>query len=126
LKEIAETPDVVYLDYVPTDMMLWLSHHATLFVYPSYYEGFGFPPLEAASLGTVSAVGKASSVPDVCGDWAFYFNPDDVNDMSRVIAAALNDEAAIQEKKQKLESQLSKFSWENNARETLKLYLSNE
>jgi glycosyltransferase involved in cell wall biosynthesis len=126
LKAIAETPDVVYLDYVPTDMMLWLSHHATLFVYPSYYEGFGFPPLEAASLGTVSAVGKASSVPEVCGDCAFYFNPYDVNDMSRVIAAALNDEAAIQEKKQKLESQLSKFSWENNARETLKLYMSNE
>ena len=46
--------------------------------------------------------------------------------MSRVIAASLNDETAIQEKKQKLESQLSKFSWENNARETLKIYMNNE
>ena len=73
-----------------------------------------------------AAVGKASSVPEVCGDCAFYFNPYDVDDMSRVIAAALNNEAGIQEKKQKLESQLAKFSWENNARETLKLYLSNE
>lgn len=126
LKAISETPDVTYLDYVPTEMMLWLSHHATLFVYPSYYEGFGFPPLEAASLGTVSAVGRASSVPEVCGDCAFYFDPYDVDDMSRVIAAALNDEAAIQEKKQKLEQQLSKFSWEKNARNTLKIYLGNE
>ena len=126
LKLIAETPDVIYLDYVPTEMMLWLSHHATLFVYPSYYECFGFPPLEAASLGTVSAVGRASSVPEVCGDCAFYFDPYDVDDMSRVIAAALNDEAAILEKKQKLENQLNKFSWEKNARETVKIYFSNE
>lgn len=126
MKAIAETPDVIYLDYVPTEMMLWFSHHATLFVYPSYYEGFGFPPLEAASLGTVSAVGNVSSVPEVCGDCAFYFDPYNVDDMAKVIAAALNDEATIQEKKQKLEGQLAKFSWENNARETLKLYMSNE
>ena len=126
LKAIAETPDVVYLDYVPTEMMLWLSRNATLFVYPSYYEGFGFPPLEAASLGTVSVVGNVSSVPEVCGDCAFYFDPYDVDDITKVIAAALNDEAAIQEKKQKLEQQLSKFSWEKNARNTLKIYLGNE
>ena len=125
LKLIAETPDVIYLDYVPTEMMLWLYRNTSLFVYPSYYEGFGFPPLEAASLGTVSAVGRASSVPEVCGDCAFYFDPYDVDDMSRVIAAALNNEAAIREKKQKLEQQLSKFSWERNARETLKLYVEN-
>ena len=92
LKLIAETPDVIYLDYVPTEMML----------------------------------GRASSVPEVCGDCAFYFDPYDVDDMSRVIAAALNDEAAILEKKQKLENQLNKFSWEKNARETVKIYFSNE
>lgn len=126
LKAIAETPDVVYLDYVPTDMMLWLSSHATLFVYPSYYEGFGFPPLEAASLGTVSAVAGVTSLPEVCGDCAFYFNPYDVDDISRVIANALKDQAAIEEKRAKLESQLSKFSWEGNARNTIKIYLDNE
>lgn len=125
LKLIQETPDVIYLDYVPTEMMLWLYRNATLFVYPSYYEGFGFPPLEAASLGTVSAVGHASSVPEVCGDCAFYFDPYDVEDMSKVIAAALNDESLIQQKKKKLESQLDKFSWEKNARETLELYIDN-
>lgn len=126
LKAIAETPDVLYLDYVPTEMMLWLYHNASLFVYPSYYEGFGFPPLEAASLGTVSAVGRASSVPEVCGDCAFYFDPYDVDDMSRVIATALNDGSLIKEKKTKLEDQLGKFSWENNARETVKIYVGNE
>ena len=126
LKLVAETPDVIYLDFVPTELMLWLYQNASLFVYPSYYEGFGFPPLEAASLGTVSAVGKLSSVPEVCGDCAFYFDPYDISDMSKVIAAALNDESMIQEKKMKLEDQLNKFSWEKNARETVKVYLGNE
>lgn len=126
LKLIAETPDVVYLDYVPTEMMLWLYRNASLFVYPSYYEGFGFPPLEAASLGTVSAVGNLSSVPEVCGDCAFYFDPYDVSDMGKVIAAALKDESLIQEKKARLESQLNKFSWEKNAIETIKVYLGDE
>lgn len=126
LKLVAETPDVLYLDYVPTETLLWLYRNASLFVYPSYYEGFGFPPLEAASMGTVSAVGRASSVPEVCGDCAFYFDPYDVQDMTKVIAAALNDESLIQEKKTKLEGQLSKFSWENNARETVKVYMCNE
>lgn len=124
LKAIAGTPDVVYLNYVPTETMLWLSSHATLFVYPSYYEGFGFPPLEAASLGTVSAVANVTSVPEVCGDCVFYFNPYDVEDMARVIASALNDQTAIEEKRAMLESQLNKFSWESNARKTLNLYLS--
>lgn len=126
LKLIAETPDVVYLDFVPTEMMLWLYHNASLFVYPSYYEGFGFPPMEAASLGTVSAVGKLSSIPEICGDCAFYFDPYNVEDMSKVVAAALQDESLIQEKKTKLESQLNKFSWEKNAKETVKVYLGNE
>ena len=126
LKLIAETKDVVYLDYVPTEMMLWLYKNASLFVYPSYYEGFGFPPLEAASLGTVSAVGRASSVPEVCGDCALYFDPYNVDDMSQVIAAALSNEALIKEKKTKLETQLGKFSWEKNAKETVKVYLENE
>lgn len=123
LKLIAETKDVVYLDYVPTEMMLWLYRHATLFIYPSYYEGFGFPPLEAASLGTVSAVGNVSSIPEVCGDSAFYFDPYDVDNISETVGAALNDKASIEKKRQKLEEQLGKFSWEDNARQTLNIYL---
>ena len=126
LKLMAETKDVDYLDFVPTEMMLWLYRNASLFVYPSYYEGFGFPPLEAASFGTVSAVGNLSSIPEVCGDCVLYFNPYNVSEMSKVIASALNDDTLIQEKKMKLEDQLNKFSWENNARETVKVYLGDE
>ena len=48
-------------------------HGAALFIYPSLYEGFGFPPLEAMSLGCPVLVNRTSSFPEVCGDAAFYF-----------------------------------------------------
>ena len=122
IKLIEDTKDVIYLDYVPREFLLWLYRSATLFIFPSYYEGFGFPPLEAASMGTVSAVSKASSIPEVCGESAFYFDPYDEKDMSEIIKKALDNEQQIGEKKMKLEQQLSKFSWEENARKTLNLY----
>ena len=81
---------------------------------------------EAASLGTVPAVGNTSSIPEVCAECALYFNPYDVDDISRVIAAALKNDSVIQEKKMQLENQLNKFSWEENAKETVKVYLGNE
>ncbi len=117
-----KTPDIVYMDFIPRTLLLWLYHHAALFVYPSYYEGFGFPPLEAASLGTLSAVSNVSSIPEVCGDCAIYFNPFDVAEMANRIDAGLNNIELRRQKKSLLEQQLNNFSWEKNARETISLY----
>lgn len=122
IKLIEETEDVVYLDFIPREFLLWLYRNAILFVFPSYYEGFGFPPLEAASMETVSTVSNVSSIPEVCGDSAFYFDPYDEKEMSEVIKHALDNEQQIKDKKMKLEHQLAKFSWEENARKTLALY----
>lgn len=121
-KLIEETKDVIYLNYIPSELLLWLYQHATLFVFPSFYEGFGFPPLEAASMGTVSAVSNVSSIPEVCGDTAFYFNPYDVEEMSNVLGNALSQPDAIKVRSERLEEQLSKFSWEKNAEETIEVY----
>lgn len=122
LKLVKDTPGVDYLDYVPGKVLFWLYHHASLFVFPSYYEGFGFPPLEAASLGTVSVVSNVSSIPEVCGDCAFYFNPYDEQDICNKIYDALSNEDKVLKKKKKLYNQLNKFSWENNAHCTLMVY----
>ena len=70
--------------------------------------------------------GNVSSVPEVCGDCAIYFDPYDVDDMSNVIADALNKTSLIEEKRTMLEQQLNKFSWEKNVRETIKVYLNSE
>src|SRR4051812_1073634 len=64
--------------------------HAALFVYPSLYEGFGFPPLEAMSAGCVSAVSKGSSMPEICGGAAFYFDPADESSIEQALLEALS------------------------------------
>ena len=87
-----------------------------------FYEGFGFPPLEAAALGTVSAVSNVSSMPEVCGDSVFYFNPFSIESMKQTIIEALNNQSTYEEKKQKLKSNLNRFSWEKNAQQTLQVY----
>ena len=121
-KLIGRTEDVIYLKFVPRELLLWLYKHTSLFVFPSYYEGFGFPPLEAASMGTVSAVSQVSSIPEVCGDSVFYFDPYNVEKMSEVIMACLDDVKIITNKKMELEKQLDLFSWRKNAQLTMDLY----
>ena len=122
IKLIEATPDVKYLNFVPREFLLWLYKNATLFVFPSFYEGFGFPPLEAASMGTVSAVSNVSSIPEICGDCAFYYDPYNVVDIAETIKKALSDKVCYEEKHNMLEQQLQSFSWEKNARETLDVY----
>ncbi|MFV0535936.1 MAG: glycosyltransferase family 4 protein [Dysgonomonas sp.] len=122
LDMINSNPDVHYLDFVEHKLLIWLYLNANLFVFPSIYEGFGFPPLEAATLNVVSTVSNCSSIPEVCGDSAFYFNPFDVNSISEVIDVALNDRSAYKDKQLKLDSNLNRFSWIKNASDTLNLY----
>lgn len=122
VKLMEETPDVIYLDFIPRELLLWLYKNAQLFVFPSTYEGFGFPPLEAASLGTISAVSNVSSIPEVCGDCAFYFSPTETDEMVSVMDCALNNAAHRMEKQRLLEPQLNSFSWEKNAIETISVY----
>lgn len=124
LNLIKNTQGVYYLNFVSHDTLKWLYHNTKLFVFPSIYEGFGFPPLEAASFGSVSAVSKLSSIPEVCGDAVFYFDPYNPEEMYNVIDKVVRDETLLNSKKELLETQLNKFSWERNARETIDVYNS--
>ena len=123
-KALKQSKDVIFLNFIPRKLLLWLYKKTALFVFPSYYEGFGFPPLEAASLGTVSAVSKISSIPEVCGESAFYFDPYNIQNISDVISSCLEKPELIEEKRKKLSSQLDQFSWAKNAEKTLIVYKS--
>jgi len=124
LELIDSTPGVLYLDFVSQPVLNWLYLNTSLFVFPSIYEGFGFPPLEAATCGVVSAVSNVSSIPEVCGDAAVYFDPLDVDDMAAKMFLALYDEPTRTLLKGRLKPQLDSFSWSRNAAETIEVYKS--
>ena len=95
---------------------------ACLFVYPSLYEGFGFPPLEAMSAGCPALVSGTSAMPEICGDAAFYFDPTRVEELTSLTGELLADERLRLSKKAAGEARISLYSWEKTAAATLAAY----
>lgn len=89
----ARSPNVHYTGYATDAQLVGLLQRATLFVFPSRYEGFGLPPLEAMRLGCPVLASNAASIPEVCGQAAVYFDPDDAKQLAAAIAALASDEA---------------------------------
>lgn len=122
LELIDKTDEVVYFNFVSQNLLNWLYAHATLFVFPSIYEGFGFPPLEAAIHGTISAVSQSSSIPEICGSAAIYFDAFSEVDISNKIREGIFNKQLRLSIRKELPNQLKKFSWMKNAAETMQLY----
>jgi glycosyltransferase involved in cell wall biosynthesis len=95
---------------------------ASLFIYPSLYEGFGFPPLEAMSLGCPVLVNRTSSLPEVCGDAAFYFEASDADELSGVLMSTLENAEGLASKRRLGEQQVRLYDWDRSARSTLEVY----
>jgi glycosyltransferase involved in cell wall biosynthesis len=84
---------VKFLGYVPDEDLANLYQGAKAFIFPSLYEGFGIPLLEAMACGCPIAASKTSSIPEVCGSAAIYFNPHDIDDMAKIISDLLASES---------------------------------
>ena len=95
---------------------------ASVFVFPSLYEGFGLPPLEAMACGAPVICSNAASLPEVVGDAALLVNPRDIDEIASAIERVLTDAALRGELRSRGIAQAAKFSWERTARETLKVY----
>jgi glycosyltransferase involved in cell wall biosynthesis len=91
-------------------------------VFPSRYEGFGLPVLEALACGTPLVASNASSLPELVGDAGFALDPDDVRGLAGAILACLLDESLAAELRQRGPEQAARFSWTRTARETLAMY----
>ncbi len=107
----------------PNDVTLAHAYrNAALLVYPSLCEGFGFPPLEAMSLNCPVLVFRASSLPEVCGDAAFYFDASDADELSRALVSTLHDVQGLATRRKLGEQQTRLYDWSRAAGETLKIY----
>lgn len=107
----------------PTDMKLAeLYRDASLYVFPSKSEGFGLPPLEAMSMGIPVASSNATCLPEILGDAALYFPPDDVEAMAAAIEHGFSDERLRAELVATGREQVKKYSWASMARSILNLY----
>ncbi len=108
-----ETPDgVEALGNVSLDELVSLYRRASALVFPSLYEGFGLPPLEAMACGCPVACSDAASLPEVCGDAARYFSPDDAEEMAAAVAEVLDDPAPWVERGL---ARAAEFTWERAA-----------
>lgn len=96
--------------------------NATVFVYPSLYEGFGFPPLEAMKYGCVVACSNAGSIPEVVGDAAILFDPRSLDSIADALEKAIFDSAARENKINRSIERIKLFSWERCAQETFGIY----
>ena len=92
-------------------------------MFPSRYEGFGLPPLEAMACGTPVVTSNVSSLPEVVGDAAILVNPENVFDIARGIRDVLLDDGLRAELVRRGRDQASRFSWERTARQVLEIYL---
>ncbi len=116
--------EVIFTGYVPQDELPLWHRAADLFVYPSLYEGFGLPPLDAMASGTPVVVSNASSLPEVVGDAALLVAPTDENALAEAIVSALTDSARREQMTARGLAQAAKFSWARAARETAEVYRS--
>ena len=110
---------------MPEEDKALLYNAATLFVFPSLYEGFGLPPLEAMACGTPVIAARAASLPEVVGDGGLLIAPDDVAGLAQTILAVLSDPARQAELRARGLAQAARFSWTKTAQETLAVYEAN-
>jgi len=113
---------VNYLGYLNNEELAALYRGASCLVFPSFYEGFGLPPLEAMACGCSVVVSNVASLPEVCGEAAYYVNPYDVESIAEGMYKVLTDEDLRRSLIEKGLERAKLFSWEKSAKEHLKVF----
>ncbi|HXH39541.1 MAG TPA: glycosyltransferase family 1 protein, partial [Thermoanaerobaculia bacterium] len=112
-------PGVLHLDYVAPPRLAAVYRNAELFVFPSIYEGFGFPLLEAMSYGLPSIAARSSSLPEIGGDAAIYFDPRDAKALETEMERVLTDATLRAKLTEAGLARAAQFRWDVAAEKTL-------
>lgn len=123
VNQLTEPGRVRLTGYVPDADLPALYSGAALYIFPSLYEGFGFPSLEAMACGTPVICSNTSSLPELVADAALTVAPTDVNAIANALRRLLSDDSLREELRRKGFSQAKKFTWEECSGETLKVLL---
>jgi glycosyltransferase involved in cell wall biosynthesis len=124
IKNLNLANDIIFTGYVENEDLPLIYNIATLFVFPSIYEGFGLPPVEAMACGCPTVVSSFASMPEVCQDAALYFNPLDPEDLAKTISAVLNNESLQNELRRKGLQVAQNYEWEATAQKMKEVILS--
>ena len=122
IKRLNLENQVLFIGYVPEEDLPFLYNLSELFVFPSLYEGFGLPVLEAFACGVPVIVSDRASLPEVAGDAAILIDPEDIDALTRGMKNVLGNEDLRTELIAKGFRRAKEFSWEKTARETLRVY----
>ena len=122
IAQLELSDSVVLLGHIPDQHVPGLYASALALVMPSLYEGFGLPILEAMASGTPVISSNTSSLPEVAGDAALFFPPDDAQALASAIETLLGNGSLAEQLRDKGLKQASRFSWERAAEETIAVY----
>ena len=122
VKENYSDLPIIFTGYVPDEKLGVFYQKALVYVFPSLYEGFGLPPLEAMSRGCAVVSSNRSSMPEILGEAAMYFDPENEKEMIGKIEKAIQDEQLREGLVKKGKLQVKKYSWQECAKETLEIY----
>jgi glycosyltransferase involved in cell wall biosynthesis len=122
IKNLRLQTDVIFTGYVPEEDLPILYNAADLFVYPSLYEGFGLPPLEAMACGTPVITSNVSSLPEVVGGAGVMVDPNCVDGLAKELNEVLKNDDLRKDLRAKGLERAKMFSWNKTAKETLSIY----
>jgi glycosyltransferase involved in cell wall biosynthesis len=122
IKKLGLRDAIITPGIVSESKLIELYQNATLYVFPSRYEGFGLPALEAMACHIPVVASKASCIPEVCNDAALYFDPEYPAEMAAAMLTVLNSQSIANNLTQQGIRNLKRFSWSKMAEETLQIY----
>jgi glycosyltransferase involved in cell wall biosynthesis len=122
VRDLRLEEDVLFPGYVPREELPLWYNAADLFVYPSLYEGFGLPPLEAMACGTPVVTSNVSSLPEVVGEAGLMVEPTDVEGMAEALYQGLTDRSLREELRSRGLQKAATFNWSRVAEETVAVY----